>query len=157
MTAHHLAQLNLVELRAPLESPEYAGFVALLDPINTLADRSPGFVWRLRAEDGADATSLRPFGPDVLVNLTVWETREALWDFTYRSGHLDALRRRREWFSPMARPSQVMWWTPAGTLPTVAEAARRLALLTEHGPGPDAFTFKDDVPAPGTPAAGLPG
>lgn len=42
-----------------LESAVMSGFVTRLDEINALADRSPGFVWRLQTGEG-DATYLRP-------------------------------------------------------------------------------------------------
>lgn len=91
-------------------------------------------------EDGAaDATGLRPAGEDVIVNLSVWETREALWDFAYRSGHLELMRRRREWFERHVQAHLVLWWVPAGHIPTVAEALERLADLRTHGPSPRAF------------------
>jgi heme-degrading monooxygenase HmoA len=150
-TPHHLAQVNVALLRAPLNGPELAGFVALLEPINALADRSPGFVWRLQTEDG-DATAVRPFDDDrMLVNLTVWESLEALRDFVYASRHLDAMRRRREWFHRLAIPYLALWWVPPGTVPTVAEAKRRLELVQRQGPGPDAFTLREPSPPPGPP------
>jgi len=147
MTGYHLAQLNLARLRAPLESPELADFVALLPEINELAERSPGYIWRLQDESG-DATALRPFEADVIVNLTVWESVESLHGFTYRSGHLEPMRRRRDWFAPFGGPHQVLWWIPAGTIPTVAEAGDRLALLARRGSSPEAFTFREPHPAP---------
>ncbi len=156
MADYHLAQLNIARLRAPLESPELAGFVALLPEINELAERSPGYVWRLQDESG-DATSLRPFEPDVIVNLTVWESVESLHGFTYRSGHLEPMRRRRDWFVTFGGPHQVLWWIRAGTLPTVAEAGDRLALLARRGPSPEAFTFREPHPAPGPAVAARPG
>jgi hypothetical protein len=49
-----------------------------LDRVNGLGDASLGFVWRLQTDDG-DATALRPFpDPDIIVNLTVWESSESL-------------------------------------------------------------------------------
>ncbi|RST15011.1 DUF3291 domain-containing protein [Streptomyces sp. WAC05374] len=139
--AAHLAQLNVATLRHPLDDPRIAPFVEMLDPVNAAADAAPGFVWRL-VEDGAgDATGLRPAGEDVIVNLTVWESPEALWDFTYRSGHLEVMRRRREWFERHVEAHLVLWWVPAGHLPTVGEALERLADLRANGPSPRAFTF----------------
>lgn len=151
----HLAQINVARLRAPLDSPQLAGFVALLPPINALADSSPGFVWRYVTEGAEDATAARPFPDDtMLLNFSVWESRAALWNFVYRSAHLDALRQRRDWFSKLAESYQALWWIPAGRRPSVAEAVHRLDLLQRYGPGPDAFTFADFVqfserPAPG--------
>jgi hypothetical protein len=142
MAAQHLAQVNIATLRAPLDGPELAGFVAELEPVNALADASPGFVWRLQTEDG-DATAIRPFDDDrIMVNLSVWESFETLRAFVYSTRHLEVMRHRRAWFSRMADPYLALWWVPAGTIPTVAEAKRRLELLAGHGPGPEAFTFR---------------
>ncbi len=142
MTDHHLAQFNVARLREPLDAPGMADFLALIEPINALADAAPGFVWRLTDGEADDAVSIRPLGADVIINMSVWESREALWDFAYRSAHLDALRRRREWFARMAEPISVMWWLPAGDLPSVDDARGRLGLVRESGPSPEAFTFR---------------
>lgn len=144
----HLAQLNIALPVEPLTSPRLAGFVAALNEINALADGSVGFVWRMQTEDG-DATAVRACGDDrLIVNLTVWTSIEALGDFVYRSGHVGVLRRRREWFEPPTQAHQVMWWLPAGELPSIAGAEDRLAHLRTHGPTPQAFTFRDSFPAP---------
>jgi hypothetical protein len=147
--AAHLAQLNVATLLHPLDDSRMAPFVEMLDPVNTAADGTPGFVWRLVEDGGADATALRPrpAGEHVIVNLTVWETQEALWDFTYRSGHLEVLRRRREWFERHVEAHLVLWWVPAGHLPTVGEALERLADLRANGPSPRAFTFASSYTA----------
>jgi hypothetical protein len=148
MGAHHLAQLNLATLRAPLDTPELAGFVAQLAPINALADGHHGFVWRLQTEDG-DATAIRPYDDDrVIVNLSVWTSLGALRDFVYASRHLDVMRRRRQWFHRAAEAYLVLWWVPAGTIPTVAQALERLERLRRDGPGPEAFTFREPFPEP---------
>ena len=148
MAAHHLAQVNVATLRAPLDGPELAGFVAQLEPLNALADQSPGFVWRLQTEDG-DATAIRPFDDDrIMVNLSVWESFEALRTFVYATRHLEVMRHRRAWFHRMPDPSLALWWVPAGTIPTVAEARDRLELLAGMGPTADAFTFRAPFPEP---------
>ena len=144
----HLAQVNVAILAAPLDSPQLADFVANLDSVNALADSAPGFVWRLQTEDG-DATAIRAFDDDrILVNMSVWEDVESLGEFVYGSGHLEVVRRRREWFERMAGSSLALWWIPAGSRPTVDEAKRRLELLDRRGPTADAFTFKVPSPAP---------
>jgi hypothetical protein len=149
MTDYHLAQLNIGLLRAPLESPQLADFVAQLDPINALADAAPGFVWRLTDEGGNDATGNRPYDDDmIIVNFSVWTSIEALWDFVYRSVHLDVMRRRREYFHRLLEPYLVLWWVPAGELPSLEEAVDRLAHLRAHGPSPHAFTFKQRYEQP---------
>lgn len=116
-------------------------FVANLDPINSLADSSAGFVWRLQTEDG-DATSIRAFEDErMIINMSVWESIEQLAEFVYRSGHLAVMRRRREWFERI-RLYLALWPVPEGHIPSIAEAQERLAHLEEHGPSPYAFTFK---------------
>ena len=152
MTAHHLAQVNIARMRAPLEDPVMADFVAALPVLNSLAEHSDGFVWRLVDESGHDATGLRPYGDDVIVNLTVWASVEALRAYAYRSAHLDALRRRREWFTHDGLDQHAAcWWIPAGSLPTVEDAQARLQLLTSQGPSADAFTLREPYPAPALP------
>ena len=149
VTGWHLAQLNVGVLQAPLDSPQLADFVANLVVVNAIADAAPGFVWRLRDEAGSDATSLRPRGPDLLVNMSVWQTLESLRAFVYRSGqHLDMLRRRREFFRALDAAHQVLWWIPAGHIPDLDEAFSRLDLLRQQGAGPAAFTFREPYPAP---------
>jgi hypothetical protein len=147
-TAFHLAQFNVARLRAPLTDPSIADFVAGLDLMNALADASPGFVWRLAEGPDGDATTVRPLDPDVIVTMSVWESIESLRAFSYQSGHLDYLRRRREWFLPHGLPAAlVLWWVPAGHIPTVAEGCERLDLVAA-GPSPAAFTFRQTFPAP---------
>jgi hypothetical protein len=139
----HLAQLNVAHLVAPIDSPELAAFVAALEPVNLIADSAPGFVWRMQASDDPTEVIKHEYGDDLLVNLSVWESREALWNFVYRSPHLDLLRRRREWFHRVAEPYTLMWWVPDGHRPSLAESMERLRLIRAQGPGPDAFTFKE--------------
>jgi len=149
MTAWHIAQLNVGTTVAPLDSPELADFVAALDGVNTLAESSPGFVWRLKS-DGGNATGIRASDdPNFIVNMSVWESVEALFEFVYRSMHTKVMVRRREWFQKPDQAFQVLWWVPAGHAPTVQEALERLEHLRKHGPTAHAFTFKERYPAPG--------
>lgn len=147
MSGYHLAQLNIATMRTPLDSPEMADFVGNLDRINQLAETSPGYVWRLETEEG-DATALRPFGNEILVNLSVWQDLNALRDFVFGSEHVQIMRRRREWFDRMAEAYMVFWWVPAGQRPSVEEAWQRLQLLRTQGPTTAAFTFRQPFPAP---------
>ncbi len=138
----NVAQLNVGRLRAAMNDPIIDDFRMNLERVNALAEVSPGYVWRLQDESG-DATSIKPFGDDLeIVNLTVWESIDALADFTYRSGHVELLRRRREFFEVPTRPILCLWWIPEGTIPTVEEAIARLEHLRAHGPTPRAFTFR---------------
>jgi hypothetical protein len=150
----HVAQVNIALPKAPVGSPLLADFMALLDPINELADASDGFVWRLQTDEG-NATSIRPFEDErLMVNLSTWESVEALRRFVYRSVHVEVMRRRREWFEHM-RLYMALWWVPAGHVPSVEEAKDRLAHLREHGPTPHAFTFREPFGTPDGSAAPL--
>lgn len=142
MTGWHLAQMNIGRLRAGSDSPLVAEFMDALDRINALAEQSPGFVWRFQTEDG-NATAVRPFSDDlVIVNMSVWESLDALADYVYRSDHTAFLRRRREWFDRMDDAAVVLWWVPAGVLPTVTDGIARLEQLRRDGPTQAAFTFR---------------
>jgi hypothetical protein len=146
---YQLAQLNIGRLAAPLDSAQLAPFVDALEPVNALADAAPGFVWRLQTEDG-DATAIHAFDDEMLLlNMSVWESLEALADFAYRSDHREIMRRRREFFERMTEAYLVLWWVPAGHTPSVEEAKGRLDLLRTAGPSPAAFTFRLPFPPPG--------
>jgi hypothetical protein len=152
--AVHLAQLNVGRLRAPMDDPRIDDFRENLHPVNALAEGSPGFVWRLQDETG-NATGIKPYGDDLeIVNLTVWESVEALADFTYRSDHVEFLRRRREFFEAATSPILCLWWIPEGTTPSVEDAIARLDHLRASGPSPTAFTFAQRFEPDGTPSAG---
>jgi hypothetical protein len=85
----------------------------------------------------------------VIVNLTVWDSLDGLFSFTYRSDHKAVFARRFDWFERSSGPNVVMWWQPAGTIPTIDDALRRLRLLADNGPTPEAFNFKHRFRAPG--------
>jgi heme-degrading monooxygenase HmoA len=146
----HLAQVNVSRLLAPLDSERLRPFVEQLERVNAAADAAPGFVWRLQTDDG-DATAVRVFDDaEMIVNLSVWESLEALQEFAYRDvRHVEVLRRRREFFTRDDEATLALWWIDAGTVPTVADAESRLTLLRAIGPSPDAFTFKRSFPPPG--------
>lgn len=147
MSTYELAQLNIALMRTPMDAPEMADFVANLDRINALADNAPGFVWRLQSDEG-NATALRPFGDNTLVNISVWASVEALGDYVYKSAHVEIMKRRKEWFDRMQDAYAVLWWVPAGHRPDEAEAMERLQTLRAMGPTDRAFTFKQAFSAP---------
>ena len=144
----HLAQVNIGRVRAPVEAPLMSGFVSALDEINALADCAPGFVWRLQTAEG-NATAYHPYGHDdrILLNMSVWESIDALRAYTYETEHAGFLRRRREWFEKFDGIYLALWWIPVGHIPTIEEAKERLAHLEAHGPTPFAFTFKVSFPS----------
>ena len=145
---YHLAQVNIGRVRAPLDDPIMEGFRTQLDPINALADRTPGFVWRLQTDAG-NAMAIRPFDDErMAINMSVWESLEALQQFVYKSAHVGTLRDRQQWFEPIDGPILALWWIPAGHIPTLDEAKERLDHLKAHGPSGHAFTFRKAFPAP---------
>ena len=149
MPTHHLAQINVSRLLAPLDSPLLADFVANLAPVNALADQSPGFVWRLQSE-GGNATDIQLFDDRlIIVNMSVWENYDALKAFAFRSAHAPVMRRRREWFAQFPTAYMALWWIAAGQLPTLTDARDRLEHLDRYGPTAFAFTFRQafDPPA----------
>jgi hypothetical protein len=130
----HLAQANVSRLRFPAADPRSAEVIAATDRINRLAARAPGYVWHQRGHEGDEGR--------LIVNVSLWTSYARLHEFTYRSAHNHYIRRQRQWFEPVAQPSTVLWWVPAGTIPTVEDATTRLRYLRTYGPGPSAFSLR---------------
>jgi hypothetical protein len=150
---HHLAQINIGRIKAPIDDPVMSGFVAWLDVVNAMADSSPGFIWRLQTAEG-DATSLRPYEDDrILVNMSVWQSLDELSTFVFDGLHRQVMKQRRQWFERFSGIYTALWWVPAGHIPTVDEAKERIEYLEAHGPTAYAFTFKEHFPAPGSTAS----
>ena len=147
MANYHIAQINIGRAKGPVEDPMMAGFMTRLDDLNALADRSPGFVWRLQTLEG-NATYFRPYEHDdrILLNMSVWETIDALRHYVYKTAHAEMLRHREEWFERFAGIYLALWWVPVGHIPGIDEAKKRLAHLDQYGPTQFAFTFKTMVP-----------
>lgn len=148
MGEFHLAQINIGRLVAPIDDPKIAEFVAQLEPINALADRAPGFVWRLQSATG-NATDFR-YGddPTMFVNMSVWESLEALRNYVYRSDHRRVLRDRAKWFEKLDVPIYCLWWIPVGHIPTVAEGRERMEHYQRYGSTPFSFWFSQHYPQP---------
>jgi hypothetical protein len=157
MSQFHLAEINIGRLRAPVRHPMIADFVANLARINALADASPGFVWRLTGE-GDDATDIKPDASDEMMalNMSVWESPQALGAFVYRSDHQPVMRRRAEWFEKLELYI-ALWWVPVGHTPTVEEGMAKIDALRRLGPTAEAFTFRTIFPPPDAETAPPPG
>ncbi|THV41766.1 DUF3291 domain-containing protein [Glycomyces buryatensis] len=148
-SSYQLAQVNIGRMLAPLDTPQMHGFVSNLDAVNAVADAAEGFVWRLVDEGGASATDFRVFGDEWLIlNMSVWTSPETLNAYVYGPDHRAILQRRREFFERLTEPYAAMWWVPAGHRPTPEEAEKRLTILREKGPTPEAFTMRDLFPSP---------
>lgn len=137
----HLAQLNVGKFRYPTSDPRMAEFMNNLDRVNAIAERSPGFVWRLKG-DNNNATDFR-VGDDIAVNLSVWEDAASLEAFVFRTVHVQFYRKREAWFELMEKPHAVFWWVPAGHRPALDEAYQRLQLFQERGASAEAFGWAE--------------
>ncbi|WP_299899557.1 DUF3291 domain-containing protein [uncultured Aquimarina sp.] len=137
-----LAQVNIAEMLAPINDPIMADFVNNLDRINELAEKSDGFVWRLKGDEG-NATAITVFDNlFLIINMSVWESMQDLFNFTYQSAHVEILKRKKEWFHKMPRMHMAFWYVEDGHEPSPTEAKERLYYLQEHGETPYAFSFK---------------
>jgi hypothetical protein len=136
-------------MRGNIDDPVMAGFVARLEPLNALADTSPGFVWRYQPDAG-DATEVRVFEDElILFNMSVWQSVESLENYVYRSKHIQAVQKRVEWFERPSRAPFALWWVREGHIPTVEEAKQRFDVLWADGPTSYAFTFRERFSAEG--------
>jgi hypothetical protein len=155
---YHIAQLNISRLNAPLDAPEMKEFVDFLEPVNKFAEESPGFIWRMKGENGeASSLMVSPFDdPMIVTNLTVWADIHSLQSFVYKSVHRYFLQSRRQWFARVEGSQVVMWWVQPGMIPTLADAKTRLELLDIHGPSATGFTFRKAFDPNGVPME-LPG
>lgn len=145
---YYLAQINIALMKAPLEDPIMNEFAMALDEVNTVAEQSPGFVWRLKTSSG-NATDIRAYSdPKMLVNVSVWQSVEQLKVYVYKSLHGDFFIRRRNWFQKYQGEHFAMWWIRCGHLPTVEEAKAKLEYLELYGDSPESFTFAKPYLAP---------
>jgi hypothetical protein len=138
----HLAQLNVGRALDDLDSPRLAEFMGALDRVNALAERSPGFVWRLKSDSGS-ATDIKVTNdPRFIINMSVWETAEHLEQFVWNTVHARVYDKKANWFEAPSKPYFVMWFVPIGHVPTPEEALARLEHLTAHGPSDHAFGWE---------------
>ena len=144
----NLAELNIAKMMFDPDGLEMEDFNDALDPVNALADSSPGFVWRLESGSTNPEADLVFEDASWIVNLSVWGSLEELTAFIRNETHLSIMRRRREWFESLAEATMVLWWVPEGHIPRVPEAQERLLALRNNGPTSYAFSFADNFPAP---------
>ena len=138
----NLAQVNIGKLIAPIDSPVMRDFVANLDPINALAEKSTGFVWRLK-DYGTSASVIKIFDDDfMIINMSVWKDLDVLFQYVYQSGHIEIFKRRGEWFEKLPEMHMALWYVPAGEMPTAQMAIERLMYLRSNGDTPYSFSFK---------------
>ena len=139
----YLAQLNIAEAIASMDSPQMADFVNNIERINSLAESKPGYIWRLTDEGSDNSYSMKLFDSEFIVtNMSVWKDKESLFDFVYNTAHAEIFKRRKEWFTKMPEMHMVLWYINEGHIPDIEEAKERLQYLRKHGESAYAFTFK---------------
>jgi len=137
----HLAELNIGKFKYPTTDARMAGFMDNLDRVNALAERSAGFVWRLKG-DNNNATDFR-VGDDYAVNLSVWTDAKSLENYVFKTVHAQFYKRKAEWFDLMEKPHMVFWHVPDGHLPSLAEAMDRLENYEKNGATEAAFGWAE--------------
>jgi hypothetical protein len=134
-----LAELNIARLLYPIEDPRVEAFASALDKVNGVAERMPGFIWRLK-DDSGNATSVSAFDdPLVIVNMSVWKDIHTFENFVWNTVHKQFYARRAEWFSIMKMQHFVMWYVEDGHTPDLTEAKERLEHLNNNGNSDHAF------------------
>lgn len=141
--SHFFAQVNIARMLLPLDHPQMADFVNSTARINAIAEKSPGFLWRWNEGDETSDTAKVFKDPKLVVNMSVWKSRNLLIEFTYHSDHVAIYKRKNEWFSKMESSHMACWYTDTPLI-TLAEAKERLDYLDEYGETPYAFTFKSN-------------
>jgi len=137
----HLAELNIGKFKYPTSDQRMAGFMDNLDRVNALAERSPGFVWRLKG-DNNNATDLR-IGDDMALNMSVWTDAKSLENYVFNTVHVQFYRNKEKWFELMEKPHMVFWPVPEGHIPTIDEAWERLQDFEKNGPSERAFGWAE--------------
>jgi hypothetical protein len=139
----HLAELNIAKFKYPTTDPRMAGFMNNLDRVNALADRAPGFVWRLVSEGSNNATDLRYGEEDYAVNMSVWTDAKSLENYVFKTVHVQIYKSRADWFEKMEKPHMVFWWVPEGHIPSLSEAFDKLEQFEKHGASEAAFGWAE--------------
>ena len=140
----HLAQVNIGRVLGGPDDPRMADFYNNLARVNAMAERMPGFVWRLKDDTGESAMALHwPGDTSMAVNMSVWESPEALETFVFKTMHRKIYARKHEFFETPKEITVAMWWVDVGHIPTLDEAKEHLDHLRSHGPSEFAFGWAD--------------
>ena len=149
MSKYQIAEINIARMKGiNIKDPVMKEFVDNLDRVNTVAESSEGFVWRLKDESN-NATNINPYDDEqVIINISVWQSIEALENYMYKTLHVGFLKRRKEWFQSYGKVYTAMWWIPAGQFPTLQQAVDNLDYLQKNGATEKVFDFKRKFLAP---------
>lgn len=149
MNHYQIAEINIARMKGvDINDPMMKEFVDNLDSVNAIAEKTAGFIWRLK-DDNNNATSLNPYNDEqIIINVSVWETIESLQEFMYKTFHNEFLKRRKEWFHSFGKAHTAMWWITAGEYPSMQEAVNKLDELQKNGPSQSVFDLKHLFQAP---------
>ena len=149
MKKYHLAEINIARMKGvTIDDPIMKEFVDNIENVNILAESSAGFVWRLK-DDNNNATAMNPYDDEqVIINISVWETKETFENFVFKTFHSEFLRKRKEWFVQFGKAHMAMWWIEAGNVPTMQDALDRLDYLQKNGSSEFAFDLKNFISEP---------
>lgn len=136
-----LAQFNIGRIRYPLDDPRMKEFVDNVDRVNALANRLPGFIWRLQDKSGTALNIKVMDDPTIVPNLTLWDDEASLANFVFNTVHRQFIRKAHLWFGPIDGPKNVLWHVDAEHRPAMEEGVERLAHLKVHGNTDHAFSF----------------
>jgi hypothetical protein len=134
-----LAQLNVGYARYPTDDPRMAEFMDNLDSMNALAERSPGFVWRMKSDSGNATDISVPGDAEMISNLSVWDDVASLGHYVFNTLHARFYEKGPNWFDPMKVAHFVMWPVTDDHIPDLHEAMDRLHHLRTHGSTDAAF------------------
>ncbi len=132
-------QFNVARMKHSKYAAEMQSFFDAVPRIQRLAESSPGFIWRELNED--DPTIAKRLGPDFIVNLSAWESLDALYTFVFSQPHRQIMMARDYWFTHVGKALSVVWFANNTSYPTWDQAIDRLQTLWQTGPTQDAFDY----------------
>jgi Domain of unknown function (DUF3291) len=149
-------------LKQPYGNPEVQEFDDRTPIVFKEAEGSPGFISRAVEVSGSELSNFeRDWGPwgtfavprfytygretntdQRASTLSIWQDVPSVLRFVFSGLHLEALKKRSEWFLKPEWPSYAMWWIADDSIPQWQEACNKLEKLHDEGPSPDVFDFK---------------
>ena len=143
IAAGPVAEFNWGRLVAAWDNPKVAEFANNTDRVNRLAERAPGFVWRMGADEmfaaQQDPKGLFKGSSRAASTLSVWASLDHLLSFVHKTVHQRFLAKGHLWFEPETRPKLVIWPVAADHRPTMIEAQEKLSALETNGDSDAAF------------------
>jgi Domain of unknown function (DUF3291) len=146
MQEKQIAHFNVARLLHLPGDPRVADFVDNVTKINSIAERSQGFIWRWAEESAAVGNGIAYQAVDkdiqLAISLSVWASAQDLSYFVNKTAHGSFLRRRSEWFEKWPGPNYVIWPHSDSEPPSVEEGWSRLKMLADNGASAQAYDFK---------------